>query len=75
MTFFVLIPVIHSRRRRRQTSRVQSHAQERVLRVVRGTFRLVIGIFACDYKDYEHELKHIVTSAVNMSYIPPTSSR
>lgn len=25
---------------------VQSHAQERVLRVMRGTYRLVVGIFA-----------------------------
>ena len=41
-TFLVLLPVIHPRLRRRQTSRVQSHAQERVLRVLRGTFRLVM---------------------------------
>ena len=50
-TFFVLIPVIHSRHRRRQTSQVQSHAQERVLRDLRGTFRFAVYLSTSNDKD------------------------
>jgi len=50
LTFLVPVPVIHSRLRRRQTSQVQSHAQERVLRVMRGTLRLVVRVFTSKYK-------------------------
>ncbi len=50
ITFIVPVPVIHSRRRRRGTSQVQSHAQERALGVERRAFRLVVDAFTNEEK-------------------------